>query len=387
MNFPDRDDILMDSRGTWRKNLDRQGLWRATVVNVNDPQQRGRIQVRITLLHPASAPVGQQPDQEESNTLIAPPDEGVPDDACPWAEPCFPWGGFVNAEESDGLKSEGFFALPSVGSTVWVGFDQGFTGRPVWLGSWLTTGTVPEEVSDPANIRLFKTPAGHIFLFDDTSGSEKVYMATAATDSSGSPHTVRRIELNDSAKKLTITNTSDLSGDPRTLEQDETAKKTTLTEGTDRKLELDQTAKKTTLQQDMLQQIIQDGTTMTTTIKNSPTSTIVQNALAGTTIITEGAVTVTLGPAGVIAITNGAAVISATAAGEITVDAPGGQAINLGSGGSGVVIDALIALFNNHAHTITSGSSAGTTATAAASGHTMVAGTHTSTKVLAEPTL
>jgi uncharacterized protein involved in type VI secretion and phage assembly len=46
-----------------------------------------------------------------------------------WAMPCFPFAGIQN----------GFYAVPAIGSGVWVEFEQGNTDYPVWTGCFFGT--------------------------------------------------------------------------------------------------------------------------------------------------------------------------------------------------------------------------------------------------------
>jgi uncharacterized protein involved in type VI secretion and phage assembly len=69
------------------------GIYRATVLNNQDPEQRGRVQVMV----PAIAGQGSG-----------------------WAAGCFPPGGPS--------------AAPRVGDMVWVMFENGDPAWPVWLG-------------------------------------------------------------------------------------------------------------------------------------------------------------------------------------------------------------------------------------------------------------
>lgn len=164
---PDAVDMLVNP-DRYYKNAYRKGLWRAEVVSVKDPENRGRIQVRILHLHPASSITGTG--QELSLSGLVKPQTGIPDGYCPWAEPAFPFGGSLD---------NGFLMLPKVGSTVWIGFEMGFTGNPVWLGAWYGGEEVPIEFeSDPENIRMIRTPHGHTFLFSDQPNAECVYLET-----------------------------------------------------------------------------------------------------------------------------------------------------------------------------------------------------------------
>jgi hypothetical protein len=343
------------------------------VVNVQDPENRGRVQVRILLLHPESAPLGATTQAVQvTETLQAPPGQGVSDDLLPWAEPCFPWGGNIATGEDPGLTTEGFFAVPSVGSTVWVAFDQGFTGQPVWLGTWYGLSELPEEITDPANVRLMKTPGGHVLIFDDTPGVSKILLATLAKDTGNAPHTVRLIELDDAAQTLTIQNTSDSTGDPRAIVQDEAGKKTRIDEGIDRFLEQDQTLQKTTLQEGIARKLEMDQVLTRNTLQQNPTQTIIQDGVTNITTITNGSVSITLnGATGTVVITNGVTTITVAATGDTTVVGPAAAPITLGTGAAqGVcldslidIINAMVTIFDGHQHTETGGTTSVPTTT------------------------
>lgn len=168
----------------FKKTIYRPGLWRGVVVSNQDPERRGRLQIRISHLHPSVVPSGAvtggpvslatvpadlAPAQGELASKI--PQQGIPDNLCPWAEPAFPFGGNTGSDA-------GFVMIPEKGSTVWVGFEMGFIGRPVWLGTWLGLGEMPTDVTDPNFVRLIKTPYGHKFILDDTLGQQKIDIKT-----------------------------------------------------------------------------------------------------------------------------------------------------------------------------------------------------------------
>lgn len=83
------------------------GKYRATVINNIDPQLMGRLMVQVP---------------DASNLVPS-----------TWAMPCVPFAGIQN----------GFFALPAIGSGVWVEFEQGDTDYPVWTGCYWGIGEVP----------------------------------------------------------------------------------------------------------------------------------------------------------------------------------------------------------------------------------------------------
>ena len=76
------------------------GKYRGTVVNNVDPLNEGRLNVQV-------------PD-----VLAVTPST--------WAMPCFQSAG----------KQMGSWALPQVGSGVWVEFEQGDPDFPIWTGCW-----------------------------------------------------------------------------------------------------------------------------------------------------------------------------------------------------------------------------------------------------------
>lgn len=84
------------------------GKYRGMVINNIDPMQMGRIQVQV----PDVAGV-------------------IPGS---WAMPCAPVAGI----------NMGIFTVPSIGSGVWVEFEQGDPDYPIWVGCfWGTAAEVP----------------------------------------------------------------------------------------------------------------------------------------------------------------------------------------------------------------------------------------------------
>jgi uncharacterized protein involved in type VI secretion and phage assembly len=84
------------------------GKYRGTVVDNVDPLQTGRLMVQVP---------------DVSNILPS-----------TWALPCLPFTGVQS----------GFYAVPEIGSQVWVEFEQGNPDYPIWVGGfWLTAADVP----------------------------------------------------------------------------------------------------------------------------------------------------------------------------------------------------------------------------------------------------
>lgn len=107
---------------------------RATVIDVNDPRQVGRIRVQL---------VGYAEDNCESA----------------WCWPCSPMAG----------PGYGFFCLPVVGDEVWV--EQTAEKDWVWTGFyWSDRKAKPTEGT--ADVRLIRTPVGHQLKFMESGDIE-----------------------------------------------------------------------------------------------------------------------------------------------------------------------------------------------------------------------
>ena len=84
------------------------GKYRGTVTNNVDPMQMGRLMVQVP---------------DVSNVLPS-----------TWAMPCAPFAG----------SQSGSVAVPPVGASVWVEFEQGNSDYPIWSGCfWGSSAEVP----------------------------------------------------------------------------------------------------------------------------------------------------------------------------------------------------------------------------------------------------
>jgi uncharacterized protein involved in type VI secretion and phage assembly len=114
------------------------GKYRATVINNIDPMQIGRVQVMV-------------------------PDVAgfVPST---WAMPCMPLAGINN----------GIFAVPMIGSGVWVEFERGDPDFPIWVGGYWGTGAeVPvlaHAVPPGINGITLQTPLKNGLVISDLPG-------------------------------------------------------------------------------------------------------------------------------------------------------------------------------------------------------------------------
>jgi uncharacterized Zn-binding protein involved in type VI secretion len=97
------------------------------------------------------------------------------DQVLPWALPCLPFGG---------LADQGFFSVPEPDAQIWIEFEGGDPDRPIWTGAcWQAQGDAPKDVGgdDPEpTTRIFKTPKGHFWLFEDADNAEQIHLAHSA---------------------------------------------------------------------------------------------------------------------------------------------------------------------------------------------------------------
>jgi len=115
------------------------GKYRGTVLSNLDPEQRGRLQVQV-------------------------PDVGglLPSS---WALPCLPFAG----------PGCGVFAVPPPGAPVWVEFEHGDPGYPVWTGCfWESAAEVPSlALAGPPGVQqvVVQTVGEAMLLISDTPGA------------------------------------------------------------------------------------------------------------------------------------------------------------------------------------------------------------------------
>ena len=123
-----------------------------TVVDIKDPEKRGRLMVSIPTLFEDTFPE--------------------------WVDPSFPFAG----------ADCGFFALPPVGTAVKCEVHRGDgpdatidTPHIRWCGVLFNrVDQIPDEFKEHyPNVIGFKSPAGHILIFDDFEGQEFVFLGHA----------------------------------------------------------------------------------------------------------------------------------------------------------------------------------------------------------------
>jgi hypothetical protein len=71
----------------------------------------------------------------------------------------------------------GVFFVPETNNKVWIEFEGGDSGRPLWTGVQYVAGEWPAEAQAiPPERRLIKMPSGHYLLFSDRNGEESVVL-------------------------------------------------------------------------------------------------------------------------------------------------------------------------------------------------------------------
>jgi uncharacterized protein involved in type VI secretion and phage assembly len=128
------------------------GKYAATVLNNIDPERRGRLLLNI-------------PD-----VLSFVPST--------WAEACVPLAGPTG-------PPMGVYMVPPIGAGVWVEFEQGDPGRPIWVGCrWGLASDVPPlaHVGLPISPNIVLQTAGqHSLVISDLPGPTGGIMLKSAT--------------------------------------------------------------------------------------------------------------------------------------------------------------------------------------------------------------
>lgn len=145
------------------------GKYRGTVVSNTDPEQHGRLTLKV-------------------------PDV-LGDNESSWALPCVPYAG----------SGVGFFAIPPQNASVWVEFEGGNPDYPIWTGCfWDGNDSLPASPA-LAEKKVWKTQSCTLTL-DDTQGASKVSIETGnlklVMDSS------QGIELSNGTQKIKISSSS-----------------------------------------------------------------------------------------------------------------------------------------------------------------------------------
>lgn len=121
--------------------------YRGVVLDNNDPEQKGRVRIRVHSVFDSNIPVAK----------------------LPWAVPAQP----IFSGSGSGF---GHFAVPEVNSQVWVFFEGGDFNQPVYWAEAPTGvhGLPSERTTSYPNRRVVKTKAGLGVLIDDTTKEVRI---------------------------------------------------------------------------------------------------------------------------------------------------------------------------------------------------------------------
>jgi uncharacterized protein involved in type VI secretion and phage assembly len=144
------------------------GKYRGTVSSNIDPEQRGRIRVKVPSV--------------------------LGDNDSTWALPSVPYAG----------KGVGLFLVPPVDALVWVEFEQGDPDYAIWSGCFWAEGEAPASPGTP-DMKVLKTDAGTVTI-NDQKGAGSVTIETSSglkivMDSKG-------IELSNGQQKILLGSSS-----------------------------------------------------------------------------------------------------------------------------------------------------------------------------------
>ncbi|SET51670.1 hypothetical protein SAMN05216326_13216 [Nitrosomonas marina] len=142
------------------QKMERQfyGKYRGFVVENEDPEQLGRLRVRVPSVLGNDVVTG-------------------------WALPCLPFGGNVN---------QGMFFIPEVDAGVWIEFEEGDLECPIWAGTfWSKPGGESEipktngadgteqDIQKQPTRKIIKTLKGHSIQIEDKDDEEMILINEA----------------------------------------------------------------------------------------------------------------------------------------------------------------------------------------------------------------
>lgn len=142
-----------------RESLYHRGMYRGAVLDNADPDKLGRVKVRVFGVFT----------------------EDIPTAAIPWAVPAMPL--FAGAGAGYGC-----FAVPEVGSHVFVFFEAGDIYQPVYFAEAPdgVHGLPTERTANYPDRKVFKTANGIVIYIDDSAKTLKLTLPSGGTITVGS---------------------------------------------------------------------------------------------------------------------------------------------------------------------------------------------------------
>lgn len=172
------------------------GRYPGTVVDDKDPDQEGKLRIRVDQVYGKAAD-----------------DEKIADDALPWARPSVPCSGAQSGE----------FHIPPIGACVWVAFWGGSFEHPIWVGGWWSADDMPAAATSSyengPKTRLVRTVNGHAFEMRWKEGESRIELKTEdglelLLDVTGKKVSLisakAKVELDDNASKVTVQSQGDV---------------------------------------------------------------------------------------------------------------------------------------------------------------------------------
>jgi len=183
-------DLTVELLGITEKRF--YGKYRAFVVDNADPENRGRLRLRI-------------PSALGSDIVSG------------WALPCAPYGG---------AAGQGFFYIPDKDAGVWAEFEEGDLDYPIWVGTFWAKPGGTTEVPDPASSqtpptsKIIKTK-NHTIELADADGSEAINVTDGKNNNT--------VVIDKNGIKVTDTNSNQVTMDSNGIAvQDSNSNKVTL---------------------------------------------------------------------------------------------------------------------------------------------------------------
>ena len=117
------------------------GVYRGLVIDIDDPEDRGRVRVKIPS-------IGHVEDSDVPLNI--------------WALPC---GQGLSVGDSG--EQHGFTYVPMLGDQLWIMFEKGLTSNPIYIGGWLHAGAINKDMFGDVEVKGMRTASGHVLRFEE----------------------------------------------------------------------------------------------------------------------------------------------------------------------------------------------------------------------------